>query len=252
MDFISEIGDIYDYRVNKINVELIEAVAEYVESTIDDIYITEAKKDSLYVKVKKFFVDLIISMKNFINQIKIDVKKKVRDSKNEAKLRKMHKDLKEGKTMFVEVTDIWSLCKYLSSMAKDLKQYTKRIGKMNYTNTREIEEDITKFNKRTENFDTDMEKFMDKKVTVSRQKMIDFVEDEISGRSTVFNTANECIAIIEQMSSDIDSLEKRTKLLGPDVIPKHIGFLRKISIKISTMFKKWISKVVSTFVFLFA
>ena len=252
MDFISEITDIYDYRVNKINVELIEAVAEYVESTIDDIYITEAKKDSLYVKVKKFFVDLAISMKNFIKQIEIDIKKKIRDSKNEVNLRKMHKDLKERNSVFVEVNDVWSLCNYMTKMAKDLKQYTKRIGKMSYTNTREIEEDITGFNKRVENFDTDMEKLMDKKVTVSRQKMIDFIEDEISGRSTVFSTASECIAMIEQMGSDIDSLEKRKNLLGPDIIPKHIGFLRKIGMRISSIFKKWISKVISTFVFLFA
>lgn len=252
MDFISEITNIYDYRVDKLNVELIEAVAEYVESTIDDIYVTEAKKDSLYVKVKKFFVELIISMKNFIKQIKIDVEKKMRDSRNEANLRKMHKDLKERNSMYIEVHDIWSLTNYMTKMAKDLKQYTKRIGKMNYNNTREIDEDITGFNKRVENFDTDMEKLMDKRVTVSRQKMIDFVEDEISGRSMVFSSASECIAMIEQMSSDIDSLEKKKNLLGPDIIPKHVGFLRKISIKISSIFKKWISKVISTFVFLFA
>lgn len=252
MDFISEIGNMYEYRINTLNIELIEAVTEFIESTIDDLYITEAKKDTIYTKVKKFFVDLIVSMEDFIKHVKIDVKKKIRDKKNEASLRMLHKKLKNSNDMYVEVVDYWAIKDYTSNILSKVKEYTKRVGKMSYKNTNEIEDDINKFNSVMDGYDKELEKLMNKKRKVPRKMMIEFIENEISGRSSILDCMSDAISAIEQMSSDVDSLEKRKDLLGPDVIPKHIGFLRKISMKISSMFRKWVSKIVSTIVFIFA
>jgi hypothetical protein len=118
---------------------------------------------------------------------------------------------------------------YVKKISGKVKEYTKRVGKMTYSNTREIEDDINKFNKVMENYDEELGKLMSKKKKVPRKQMIDFIENELSGRSSILDCCSECIAAIEQMSSDIDTLEKRKDLLGPDIIPKHIGFLRRIA-----------------------
>ena len=252
MDFISDAYDIYDYRVNKINVELMESLAEFTESYGENFYITEAQKDSIYIKLKKFLADLIVIMHNFINQIKIDVRKKINEKKYDAKIRALYKEIKENGDKTVYVADVWAINKFISKAAKELKQHTKRVADIRYSNTSEIDEDINKFNKLMEKYDKELDKLCSYKVKVSAKKMLDFIEDEISGRSSILDHLNESISIIEQIQSDVKALEKRKDILGPDVIPKHIGFLRRISQKIAMAFRKWVSKVVSRIVFIFA
>ena len=88
----------------------------------------------------------------------------------------------------------------------------------------------------------------DKKISVPTVKMLNFVEDEISGKSKVLESLNDGITIFQQMQHDCKVLETRKEILGPDIIPKHIGFLRKIAISISGFFKRWSVKIISSIV----
>ena len=252
MDFLSDGIAIFDQRVNSINVDLIEAVATFTESCNDSFYVTERQKDTLFVKIKKFFADMIIALKNFKNQIITDVNRKVRESKIDMKLRSLHKDLKNSDQKTTEIEDVWALKNTYLDAVFDLKSYAKRVSKMEYRNTIQIDSDLEDFNKILAKYEEKIEKISEKKKKVSTVSLLKFVEDELSGRSKVLDTLNDSITIMEQMKNDVEALEAKKAILGPDVIPKHVGFLRKIANKIAAFFRKHIAKFISRFVFLFA
>ena len=252
MDFLSDGIAIFDQRVNSINVDLIEAVAEFTESCGDSFYVTERQKDTLFVKIKKFFANMIIALKNFKNQTMSDVNRMVRESKIEFKLRSLHKELKNSDERTTEVIDVWAIKKTYLDAVSDLKAYAKRISKINYKNTIEIDSDLEAFSKIKDKYDEKLESLYEKKKTMSTKSLIKFVEDELSGRSKVLDTLNDSISIMEQMQNDVDALEAKKALLGPDVIPKRVGFLRKIANAIASFFRKHVSKFITKVVFLLA
>ena len=49
-----------------------------------------------------------------------------------------------------------------------------------------------------------------------------------------------------------ESLEIKMDMLGADVIPKHVGFIRKIANEVSKFVRKWVSKFIAMIVFKFA
>ena len=256
MYFLTEACEIFDNKVSTAQAEFMEALASFYENCLDDNFIfTEKKteKESLIIRTKKFFANLIAAFQNFKATIQVELNKKVRASEFQNKLRKLHKELKEGEKggiKHVEVHDVWAMRdKYLECVS-DLKKYAKKFAEMKYTKTREIDDDIVQFNTTMEKYKKELEKVSEKMITVPISKMIDFVEDEINGRGRVMNTLNDAITLLEQMNKDCELIEKRTEILGPDIIPKHVGFLRKIAYSISGFFKRWAVKIITTIVFI--
>ena len=256
MDFLTEACEMFDNKVSTAQAEFMEALASFCENCLDDNYVfTENKKekDSLIIRTKKFFANLIAAFQNFKATIQVELNRKIRSSEFQNKLRKLHKELKEGEKggiQHVEVHDVWTMRdKYLKCVC-DLKKYAKKFAEMKYTKTREIDEDITQFNTTMEKYKKELEQASEKMITVPISKMIDFVEDEVNGRSRVMDTLNDAITLLEQMNKDCELIEKRIEILGPDIIPKHVGFLRKIAGNISGFFKRWAVKIITTIVFI--
>lgn len=256
MDFLVEACEIFDNRLTSIQVDFIEALATYTESCLDeDIIFTEKKKEkeSFLVRTRKFFANLIAAFQNFKSTIQVELDKKVRGADFDNKLRKLHKELKLGQAngvKTVKVHDVWTMKnKYLESVT-ELKKYAKKFAEMKYTKTNDIDNDVIQFNKIMEKYKKELEEASEKMIEVPLNKMLDFVEDEVSGRSKVMDTLNDAISILQQMNNDCELIEKRTEILGPDIIPKHIGFLRKIANSISGFFKRWAVKVITTIVFI--
>ena len=52
------------------------------------------------------------------------------------------------------------------------------------------------------------------------------------------------------MQHDATALQTRRDILGPDIIPKHVGFLRRIATNIAKTIKKWAVKIITTVVFI--
>lgn len=253
MGFLEEASMMFENSINLAQANFIsESVFEIFESCNEDQIYVEKGKDSLGVSIKKFFAKLITAFQNLHYSIKIEVDKKVRSVEFQNKLRSLHTELKEAKkdgNKNVSVIDIWTLREKYLETVKELKQYSKKITKMNYSKTSEIDDDIKSFNSTMEKYKEELETLSKKTVTVSLDRMIDFVEDEISGQSKVLNSLNDAIALLEQMNKDCIILEKRKDILGPDVlVTKRIGFIRRIATSISSFFKKWAVKIITTFV----
>lgn len=249
-------SNVFDNALAKADVEFREAITEFVEALYSpESYITEAEKDTFIVKVKKFFADLISSFKMFMKSIKTEVGKAVRTASTDNELHKMYNQLKKKKAegvKNVKVMDVWTLQEAYVRDAEDLMKLAKKFSNKNYKTVIELENDIADFNTKFDRYEKELEELEKKVVTVSIDKMIAFVEAEISNRSKIFDTMNDCITMMETMKGDCENMETKVAILGPDIIQKKISFIRKIGLKISGFVKKIIVKIVSTTVFLFA
>ena len=240
------------------NLILSEALIEY-EGIMNGIdLITEAKKytiaqDSLYVKIKKFFATLISSITTFIKQIKADVERRVQASNFKNNLRKAHKKLLTmDKNTKVEVEDIWSLKEDYLTLVKDLSAYAKRIEKSEYKYTSDIDRDVESFNKLVADAEDKMIKDKERKIKVRADDLIRFIEDELTGRSSVLSSLNTNMQIVNDMKINCENMMMKRDLLGPDVLTKKLTIVQKIVRSITKVFQKWAAKVITTFIILFS
>ena len=115
---------------------------------------------------------------------------------------------------------------------------------MNYKNTMDLEKDITKFEDIYEDYTRKIEYGAEQQVKVSIDKMIKFIENETSGNSRVMATLNDARDLFREMGSDVEILIKEADMLGPDIINKHVGCIRRMINKMLDFIKKWIVKFV--------
>ena len=254
MGFLEEACLIFDNDLALAQAEIMEAMATYSEVVGYDRIFTEKQqkqRESIFVKIKKFFAKIVSSLHNFKSNIQIEVDKTVRSAEFSKKLRKLHKELTEAKSRGVKnvtVIDVWTLREKYLEAVKDLKQYAKKFPKIKYKNTTDIGNDLDAFNKTMEKYKQELEVLSKQTVTVSLARMLDFIDDEVSGKGTIINSLNDAITSIQQMNNDCEHLEKQLEILGPDVIPHHIGLLRRVATGISGFLKKWTVKIITTFV----
>lgn len=253
IDLIENISIEFQHDIDEANVCLMEAATTFMESLEYSNYITEASSEPFTVKIKKFFADIIVAIKNFKSSIQIEINKSIRGKEYQAKLRALYKEAnikKNAGIKKIEVMDVWSYTYELERGIGELEVFANRISKMKYKHVKDIDNDTTQFNKLADELNNKLDEIASKKITVKLDKLIPFIEDEISGRSKIFNQLNDAIALFEQMSNDCSTIETRRNILGPDVITKHIGLIRKTVNKITSTIKKGILKVITTIILL--
>lgn len=246
--------DMYESKEAKISYDLINAITAFHEAYSNDHYISEKTSDGIFGAIVKFFADLIANMKSLKDSISLQVSKKVRETSYKMQLAKLYKSIeenrKQGKTT-MEVTDIWGIEQaYLDSL-KDLKKLALRFTSNKYTSIIQIDDDLSEFYSKVDYHDKKIEEACKKKVNVPIEKLLNFVESESSGHSKIMDTMNDAIYVYNQMQKDAELLEKRKDILGPDILPKNIGFIRKCALKIGGFIKKWVVKIMTTLIFLF-
>lgn len=250
-DFLMEASEMFDNKVASTQAEFMEAITTYMESCYDeDGFFIEKKKDtdSLVVKTKKFFANLIAAFQNFIATVQVELDRKVRSSEFKSNLRKLHAELKEGGKggiREVEVHDVWSMSAKYTECVSELKKYAKKFTEMKYKHVSDIDRDTEEFNKIMEKYKSELSEVSNKMIVVPINKMINFVEDEISGRSHVMDGLNDVIALLQQMNKDCELIEKRRDILGPDIIPKHIGLLRRFGNWVCSLIKPIAVKIIT-------
>lgn len=253
-DYTDE-SSIFDLAIAKSDFEFTEALTSFIEYVSDSFFVTESEQDSLVTSIKKFFANLISAIQNFVNSIKLEIDKNVRWSTTDTKLHKTYKELLKQKNAGckeVKVMDVWTLSKEYVDDVNIMKKLAKKFAKMKYTSSATLNKDISEFNSLFEQCNRELEEIANTVITVPIDKMIQFVEDEISNRSQVFDTLNECITLMQQMKDDTELIQKRYEMLGTDIVPKQVSFIKKVSTKIVTFIKKWVVRILSKIVFIFA
>ena len=123
---------------------------------------------------------------------------------------------------------------------------------MKYTKTYQIEDDLEEFEKIITDYGNQLEIASKKTVTMPKIKVLDFIEDEIRGKSEVLKTLNDNMREFQEMAKDANDLERRLYIFGAEVIPKHVSFIQRMANAISSFVRKWVTKFVVSIVFRFA
>ena len=114
MVFLEQVEADFQNSIDEINVSMMEVLTTFLESFHEVSYVTEKSGDTLIVKIKKFFSDLIASFQNFKSSIKIEVSKKLRDAAFKKELRVLYDEAKkkDGPRKF-EVVDFDTIMQVL-------------------------------------------------------------------------------------------------------------------------------------------
>ena len=233
----------FEGSMQHINYCLESAIICYTEELLTNHYVTEAVKETLWDRVKQFFTKLILSFRNFMKELETKIEYTIREKQIKHKLTSIRSELKEKKDSGIrntEIVDYWSMKKIFKKNYDTVIAYAKKFSKVKYTKTWQIEDDLNDFNKLMEKINKELEDASNKKVKMSINKALDFVEDEIRGKSEILKTINDSIREFSEIEQLAENLKTKMNILGADVIPKHVGFIQKIVNTISAFIRGYV------------
>lgn len=243
-----EINVDFSCKLDKIYQELEDFTTAYYESASENILVTEKEAEAFSIKVKKFFSDMVTMIENLKTSLQTLIMKKTQEKEFQNRLNKLYQELKEKQESGlkkVEVVDVWKYVDTFVKMNDDLSKYVRKFTKVKYTRTSDIDKDIASFNSIVDSYEKKLEEISKEKVKVSIKKMIGFVEDEISNRSRLMKILNDNIILFKEFQNEATTIEKRKDILGPEILPKHVGLLRRISYGIVNFIKKWVIRIMT-------
>lgn len=244
----------FDNKVRQIEYELTSAISLFVENQMNGLYM-EAKGDSLWDSIKKFFAKMMETMNTYARDLQARIEDAVRTKEIHRKLKQLQMDLtdksKKGATT-VRVMDVWKYRDTYLRMNADLWRRAKKFAKTKYSKTYEIEDDLKEFDQIVDEYVKEIEKIQETRIEVPIQKMIAFVEDELRGKSDVIASLNSAMTKYREMERDALNLKNRYRILGSDVLPKHVGLIKRVTRTITDFIHKFVVKFVTTVVFVFA
>lgn len=245
----------YDSQFNIIESHLNEGITEYYEAYDKNHHITEKTNQSLVSKIKEFFINIINAMRSFLNNIKNKTRVFINSNSLEIKLNILRKKYIQDKENGIKYVETYDISKYKTEylkMVNSLWKYAKKFSTIKYDSIDQIDIDMKKFDKIYNDYEYELEKIENKKIRVNIDEMISFLKKEIDGTSNVYKTIDECTTKLNDMKTSASNLLLKRDVIHSDVIPEHVGFIKKMCMKITSFIRKKISKFISFFVFIFA
>lgn len=245
---------LFDASMNYTNMCLESTIISCMQDMVENHYVTESARNSLWTQFKKFFAKIILALKDFSKELKTKLEHTINEKRIKQKLKSMRQELQEKRergTETVEMIDYEGMLDVFNQYYKSLISYAKKFAKVKYTKVWQIDDDLKEFNNQVENFNAVLENASNKKVRWHINKAIKFVEDELDGKSNVFNALNDSISDFAEIERIAEGLRTRMNILGMDVIPKHVGFIQKIINTISAFIRRWTVKIIMGIAFIF-
>ena len=229
---------------------------EYNLSNAIGNYYTEAllfgqrktdERDGLWTSIKKFFAKLIAGFQEFNRKVVIEIQYRVKriiaKFSTRSVYKKLIKDRDEGKKV-VEVYNCARMVKVYNDAIIELTPIMKRISKNTYTTIDDMDDELEEFDKKINEVDIEIEKLQKTKIKVEISEYIHFIEREISGNSDVIKSLSLCERELQLMESETLKLKTRRDIIGPDVLTKRIGIIKKISLGITQFIKNCFTKLI--------
>lgn len=254
-EILHDLDQIYDGSMMYINNRMNDVLFEYNDMLYNEHYVVESKRESLMVTIKRFFTNLIISIKDYIRELSIKIDYTIREKHIRKNLEELREEIIKTKDMgkrFIDMPDYWNYRDTYLELNEKLSIYANRISRMMYKKAWEAEEDLEKFNIIIEEYTDIMIEASDKKIRVNTLKALDFVENELKGKSEVLSTLNESMELFEQMYRQAKMLETKINILGQDIVPKHVNLLMQVANGISAFVRKHATRFIMGVTFLFA
>lgn len=248
-----DLSESFSDSLNKVYIKFEDSMTEFYERTNEHVLITEKEAESLSIKMKNFFADIVTLFENIKTTLQSTIVKKTQEKAFKDRLNKLYNELKgkqEDGIKKVELIDVWNYVDTFENMNAELSKYARKFVKVKYTSTADIDKDIATFNSIVAKYEKKLDEISKNKIKVPTKKMIQFVEDEISNRSRLMKILNDNMALFREFQNESTLIEKRKDILGPEILPKHIGLLRRIAYGISNFIKKWVIRIMTTIILL--
>lgn len=231
-------AEVLDYRIR-----LLEE--SYFSSSKDE-ELLESTSDTFGKKIKTFFVNLILALRRFISDTKIDIEKGLRVGKGRKNLKEIEKMLRKAKVegkQHCTLTDVESIRLVYEAMYKEVQKVASRFAKP-YSDPLQIDKDIEEFNKIIAKYEDKLNTVKDKKINLSIDDGIRLVSKELSGQTRIYDTISEIIANLEKMQHDAELLSSKYKSLGGDMLEKQRGVIVRITSKFVSVVKSFFVRLV--------
>ena len=242
----------FDIVIENAGYNLLRDIANFSELSITEASVSN---DNLITKINKFISKIIVGFIAFKDGIKNELERRIAIIKTKGTVRSNYNKLVKMKAdgvKTVESVDYKALSDIYMSSYKEMRKYSLKFSNITYKHMQELNNDIASFTKLKDETEAKLEKVYAKKVSCNIDKMIKFYEDEITGKKQIFNTINESIDLLNKVQSECTKLIINKEIVGPNILPKHVSFIRKIVMEISRLVKKWVTKIVVGSIVLFA
>lgn len=218
-NLFDDILEWYDTDMAINEAQFIDASVCYTEA--EQFYITEADMQTIINALKKFIYTIISKMERFANEVAIRISSFVRSSKYTSRMVKLRTQLKkEDRNKTIEIEDIWKLKNTYLKATHDLQKYCDKFSKNQYSNTDEIDRDLKIFINLYEEYNTKLEEISKEKITIKVKNMLDFLDQELSGKSDIVESLNSTIDCMKRMEVQATLYSQKEELLGAAMLPK--------------------------------
>lgn len=242
----------FSSSVNKAGYDLLDDIANMSENIV---FTESASDDTIITKINKFIAKIVAAFISFKDGIKIELERKLTNINNKRQIRSEYSKLAKLKAdgvKTVETVDYVKLSKKYVELSRDVYRFGKKFANIRYSYIEDLEKDISQFNTTIDKYEEKLEKISEKKIMCSVDSLMKFYEDELTGRGHVFNSMNDAIATINSIKLECSKLVAKKAIVGPDILPKHIGFIRRIILSITKFVRRWVTKIIVGSIVLFA
>lgn len=222
-------------------------------------YMVEATARNIFDRIGHFFVNIIQAMKRFAVSIKEQVSAKLRTREMKRALRGLHvkaEEMREKGITKMKMPAFEIQADVLQSFADRMRKYCKRIIKNEYKSTEKMDADFAKFRDLYEEAEEAFAKVSEETVEKPVKDVIKWVERQINGADSCMTILDETLRDLEEMNREVQRMQEKRTLYGADILPAHVGLIRRIITKFSNFIHqtigKQMSKIISFAVFLCA
>lgn len=259
-NFLVEESHFLDTRLDSINLNFIDDIARMTEILYESYdeennvyYLKESDDDSLIAKIKKFIASIITSLTRLRQDIALEIETKFTKVSYEIKLRNVYRKAKKKKSngiAYMKIPDFKLIEKTYIEACDKLRKYSIKFYNVNYKRTTDIDRDLERFEAIYEYYDELLDEAYKTQIEETPENVMLFVEKELSEQSNIVNTIANMQRDLQTMKNKATIMEKNRDILGPDIISKRTGFIRSMINDTTRFIKKWIVRIIRTFVFI--
>lgn len=205
------------------------------------------ERDGLWTSIKKFFAKLIAGFQEFNRKVIIEIQYRVKRLITKFSTRSTYKKAVKARNEGKEVVEVYNCARMVNVYNKTIAELTpimNRISKNTYKTIDDMDDEIEEFERKVNETYSIIDELQQTKIKVEITEYIHFLEREISGNSDVFKSLSLCERELQLMESETMKLKTRRDIIGPDVLTKRVGIIKRISMGITQFIKNCFTKLI--------
>ena len=210
-------------------------------------------EESVYQTIEKILIKIkltISKMREFAKSFKKDIETQIKALKLPFRLRQIKKNLEKSESngeSFITMLDYEKFNDYYIKKAHKLMSDLKKLSNIKrYSNGDDFKKDVDKFDSDIEKFKNEMKKIESNPIKIPIKKAINFIDDEISGRSKVWKTYIGIIDEFDHIEIQLERFQRDQKIVSDTyLMSQHVGAIGRCMQKAQRAFQNFASKIIT-------